>query len=357
MTSNFVPQLFQEEFFEQNKIDSLYIVSNEQLVDPLLCKLTGITQLNFGYRFLQTAEKNLLLCSPLEARSVGKQYRGRMKIIRSHKDIYKNLHAFFDKKRVGLNHAYMTAGQLLALKEKFPKTKFIDVSNALYQSRGIKTKEEIKKISEAAHISQEVSHQFPEWVHKNITEQQLMARINYEFARNACEEAFPTLVCFGDNARDIHHFVSNKKLKKNETILIDFGAKHEGYCSDLSRTMHFGKASEGKHAFYAKTFEAQEAGIAELVPGNPSKKAHLAAEKVLGHKIPHGLGHGVGLETHDSPGVISPYQEWKVSPGMVLAVEPGYYGSSGGIRIEDNIVITHGGNKRLSKAPKHLIEV
>ncbi len=353
----FKQNLFQKEFFEQNKIDVLYLLSSEQLVDPLLCKLTGITQLNFGFRFLQSPQKNLLLCGLLEARSVAKHYPGKMQTIRSRKDILKHQQAFFQGKRVGLNYSYLTAGQLVALKERYAKTKFVDVSNALYQSRGVKSREEIKKITAAAHITQEVSHLIPEWVHKNITEQQLMARINYEFARKGGEEAFPTLVCFGDNARDIHHFVSNKKLKKNETILVDFGAKYEGYCSDLSRTMHFGKASEQKHAFYAKTFAAQEAGIAELIPGNISKKAHLAAEKVLGHKIPHGLGHGVGLETHDSPWVISPYQEWKVFPGMVLAVEPGYYGASGGIRIEDNIVVTKEGNKRISKAPKELVEV
>lgn len=357
MVHKYAPQLFEKEFFEQNKIDVLYIVSNEQLVDPLLTKITGITLLNFGYRFLQSPEKNLLLCGLLEARTVAKQYAGKMKTIRSRKDITDNLHAFFNKKRVGLNYAYMTAGQLIALKEKFPKTKFVDVSAPLYHSRGVKTKDEIKKITEAAKISQEISHSFPEWMHKNITEQQLKARINYEFMRNDCEEAFPTLVCFGDNARDIHHFVSSKKLKKNETVMIDYGAKYQGYCSDLTRTMHFGKASEAKHAFYARTMAAQEAGIVELTPGSISKNAHIAAEKVLGHKIPHGLGHGLGLETHDSPGSISPYQEWKIMPGMVLTVEPGYYGPQGGIRIEDDIVITKDGNKRLSKAPKHLLEV
>lgn len=344
-------------FLEENKVDAAYLVSNEQLVDPLLTKITNITNLNYGFRYIQTTKKNLLLTGPLEARTLAKQYSGKMRMARSRKDVLKYLRPFMRNKKVGLNYSYLTAAQLSALKQNFSTAKFIDISTALFESRAVKTKEEIKKIKEAAAITQEISHKIPNMLHQNMSEFDLVALIQHEFSKNQASEAFPTLVCFGNNTRDIHHFISQKKLKKNETVLVDFGAKFEGYCSDLSRTMHFGKASEAKHALYARVFEALQKALEQLIPEKEASAAHIAAEKFLGHKIPHAIGHGVGLETHDSPGAISPFAKWKIKEGMVLAIEPGSYSGITGIRIEDDIVVTKDGIKLISKAPKTLIEV
>lgn len=348
---------FTPEWFAQQKIDTLYTVTSEQMQDPLLTKFTGISHTDFSFRFVQNATQQLLLTSPLEAGTVKQTYAGKIQVVRSRKDMLKNLRKYFAKKRVGVNLNYITAGQLVALKKNFPTAKFLDVSQALIASREIKTQEELKKIREAVNITNDVVKKIPNMVKNNMSEISLAAEINHAFARDGCPPAFTTIVAFGKNSRNIHHFNSHKKLQKGENILIDCGAKFEGYCSDLSRTFVFGKANEEQHEMYTKCVAAQNAAF-EWV--KPDGKAHLAfevAEKTLGHKIPHALGHGIGLETHDVPGAIYAQAKWTFQPGMAVAVEPGYYGKKWGIRIEDDAIITKTGNERLSFAPKKLIEI
>lgn len=348
---------FSKEWFAAQKIDALYTVTSEQIQDPLLTKFTGISHTDFSFRFIQTPAQQLLTTSPLEAGTVKQTYAGKLKIIRSRKDVIHTLKPFFKNKKVGVNLNYITAGQVNALKNAFPKTKFVDVSTALYHSREIKTNEELKKIREAVKITQDVTRKIPSLAKNNMTEVALAAEINHAFAREGCPPAFTTIVAFGKNSRNIHHFNSHAKLKRGNNVLVDCGAKFEGYCADLSRTFVFGKGNEEQHEMYAKCVAAQNAAFEVIKPGAHAKHAFEVAEKTLGHRIPHALGHGIGLETHDVPGAIYGKAEWVFKPGMAIAVEPGYYGKKWGIRLEDDAFITKNGNERLSFAPKKLIEI
>ncbi len=348
---------FTREWFAHAKVDAVYIVTSEQMQDPLLTKLTGIAQTDFSFRFIQTPEKNILLTSPLEVGTVKQTYSGKIKTVYSRKDVIQTLRKYFRGKKVGLNLNYMTAGQHATLKKLFPKTKFVDVSAPLYASREIKTKEELKKLKEAVKITQDVVKKIPHMVKSHMSEIQLAAEIDYAFAREGCSPSFTTIVAFGKNSTNIHHFNSHQKLQKGNNVLVDCGAKYEGYCADLSRTFVYEKANEEQHAWYEKCVHAQTAAFKKIKPKMKAKEAFLVAEKKLGKKIPHALGHGIGLEVHDVPGAIHAHAEWTFNAGMAIAVEPGYYGKKWGIRIEDDAIITKNGCNQLSFAPKKLVEI
>ncbi len=348
---------FSNEWFAQQKIDTLYTVTSEQIQDPLLTKFTGISHTDFSFRFVQTPAQQLLTTSPLEAGTVKQSYSGKLKIVHTRKDVIHTLQPFFKNKKVGLNLNYITAGQVNALKKVFPRTKWVDVSSALYASREIKTREELNKIKEAVEITKQVMGKVPSFVKNNMSEIQLAAEIDHAFAREGCSPAFTTIVAFGQHSRNIHHFNSHTKLTKGNNILVDCGAKFEGYCADLSRTFVLGKANEEQHEMYEKCVAAQNAAFEHILPGAHARHAFEVAEKTLGHKIPHALGHGIGLETHDVPGAIHAKAEWVFKPGMAIAVEPGYYGKKWGIRIEDDAIIAKNECKRLSFAPQKLIEI
>ncbi len=345
------------DWFSKGRVDTLYIVTSEQLSDPLLTKFTGLGQTDFSFWYIQNPTRKLLLCGTLEAGVVKQNYDGPLKIIRSKKEIVKQLLPFFSRKKVGLNYKYLTASQLSFLKKTFPKTKFVDVSESLYASREIKTKEEIKKIKEAVQITQETLKKIPNMIHAHTTEIQLAAEIEHVFAREGCPPSFPTIVAFGKNSTHIHHFNTHKKIQKGSTILIDCGAKYKGYCADLSRTFVYKKGNEEQHFWYEKIVASQIAAFETIQPGNHAHHTFEIAEKTLGKKIPHALGHGIGLEVHDVPGAIYPKADWAYKENMALAIEPGYYGKKWGIRIEDDCFVTPNGNKRLSFAPKRLLEV
>lgn len=350
-------QCFPTEWFAKQKIDALYTVTSEQMQDPLLTKFTGISQTDFSFRFIQTPAQQLLLTSPLEIGTVKQTYDGKTKVVRSRKEVVQTMRKFFRNKKVGVNLNYITAGQINALKKTFPKTKWVDVSAALLESREIKTHEELKKICEAVKITQNVIKKIPSLIKNNMSEIQLAAQIDYALAREGCVPSFTTIVAFGKNSRNIHHFNTHNKLQKGNNVLVDCGAKFEGYCADISRTFVYKKANEEQHEMYGKCVAAQNAAFELIKPGNKAKLVFEIAEKTLGHKIPHALGHGIGLEVHDVPGSINAKAEWTFDAGMAVAVEPGYYGKKWGIRIEDDAIITRTGCERLSMAPKKLVEI
>jgi Xaa-Pro aminopeptidase len=351
------PHPLPKEWFIENKVDAVYTRTSEQLADPLLTKFTGIAETSFTFFFLQNAQKNLLLCGPLESGTVKQRYEGKIHTYRTRKDIVKPLRVFFGSKKVGINESYLTSQQVKNLKKMFPRTTFVDVSEALYESRMIKTKEELSKIREAVKITQGVMHKIPSIITRATSEIALAAEIEYHFAKEGCPPAFPTIVAFGKNSTNIHHFNTHKKIGKGENVLVDCGAKYEGYCADLSRTCVYGKPSSQQGEMYSKVWNAQKEAFATLKHGNHAFHSMEVAEKTLGHKIPHAIGHGIGLETHDTGVIHLRDTKFTYLTNMAVAVEPGYYGKHWGIRIEDDAIITQKGCERLSTAPKKLLEI
>ena len=343
-------------FFTQNKVDTVYTQTSETNSDPLLTKFTGICHIDFGYHFVQTKTQNLLTCSPLEAGVLKQTYAGKLKPVKNKEEWRENMTPFLKRTRVGINESFMTLENMAMLKKEFPQTKWVNVAEALRAERKIKTKEEIATLKIAVKITLETIEKIPNFLKKGITEVELAGKIDYEISRAGCQNSFPTIVAFGKNTRNIHHFNSNQKLTPRTLVLTDLGAKFHGYCADITRTQSFGRATREQHETYAKCARALDECIDMIRPGKKASELMTHAENVLGEKMPHALGHGIGLETHDVPGGISTRAEWACEEGMMLAVEPGHYGKHFGIRIEENVEVTRKGNQQLSKAPKKLLE-
>lgn len=175
--------------------------------------------------------------------------------------------------------------------------------------------------------------------------------------------AFDTIVASGPHAALPHHRAGDRILAPGDLVVLDFGGVLDGYCSDLTRTVSIGPPSDAAHRLYASVFEAQTAAIAAVRPGIETAAVDGAAravlrERGLGDAFGHGTGHGLGLEVHEEPRVTWPRADVasiRLEPGMVLTVEPGaYLPGFGGVRIEDDVLVTETGCEVLTQVSREL---
>jgi Xaa-Pro aminopeptidase len=176
------------------------------------------------------------------------------------------------------------------------------------------------------------------------SETEVAAMLDFELKKAGASDAFETIVAFGANSAMPHHHPTTRKLKKVDTVLIDFGAKLNGYCCDLTRCFAVGKVNDSYSKVYRTVFNAQANAIKNLKGGVRAKKVDTAAKdfiKLL--KLPvfgHGTGHGLGLEVHERP-VVSVLSKDILQAGNVITVEPAVYlAGKFGIRIEDDVLVT-----------------
>ncbi|MDZ4256872.1 MAG: Xaa-Pro peptidase family protein, partial [archaeon] len=239
------------EWFTQNRVDTVLIRTSEAIQDPLLTGFTNLYPTDFTFFFIQSPQRKHFICGHMEKGAVKKNYRGPLTVIQKKSDWVRALKPFMRGKRVGINLPYLTAAQLANLKKEFPRTRFTDVSGALEETRKIKEKDEQKKLMEGARITQEVLHGMHHVVKTGMKEIELAAEIDHQFHKNGCTNSFSTIVAFGKNSRNIHHYNSSAKLRKGDVILMDAGARYQGYCADLSRTFVFGNATSEQEKWYA----------------------------------------------------------------------------------------------------------
>lgn len=195
-----------------------------------------------------------------------------------------------------------------------------------------------------------------------VTERGLATDIRKFINKKGARLAFHTIVAFGENAHEIHHIPTNKKLNsKSQFILFDFAARVNGYCSDMSRTVVFGKATNKQKKIYNAVLTAQEMAIKAIKPNIKTYVLDRIARDYIFNKgfdpIPHTLGHGVGKQVHEGPR-IGPTSADILKVGDIFTIEPGIYIKGfGGVRIEDVLVLTKTGAKLLTNSPKKLLEV
>lgn len=222
--------------------------------------------------------------------------------------------------------------------------------------RQIKDKSEITAIKKAIEISQIVLAKVLPKIHIGISETALAAMLDFEMKKAGANPAFETIVAFGSNSAMAHHRPSARKLKKVDTVLFDFGAKINGYCSDLTRCFATGRVTPFYAKVYKTVLDAQTAVINMLKAGIKAKDADAAAKEIIkAAKLPpygHGLGHGVGIDVHEQPAV-SVISKASLQNGNVITVEPAVYlPGKFGIRIEDDVLITESGCEILSSLLK-----
>jgi len=221
--------------------------------------------------------------------------------------------------------------------------------------RSIKDNTEIAAIKAAARIAAQALKKTQRYIKPGTTENELAGMLDFQVrklgARNSCD----TIVAFGSNASRPHHQPGSRKLKRNDTILIDFGVSYKSYCCDLTRCFSVGRTGPLYKKVYNAVWKAQIAAIKMVKAGVEIRQVDAAGRGVIQkYNLPvygHGTGHGLGLEVHEEP-VIAAETKGKLKAGMVFTIEPGVYlPGKLGVRIEDNILVTETGYRILS--PNH----
>lgn len=229
--------------------------------------------------------------------------------------------------------------------------------------RQIKEPEEIDRMAEAAAIADRGFEHILTFMRPGVTEQEVALELEFAMRRAGSEEMpFPLIVATGPNGARPHAIPGQRKLEAGDLVVLDFGARVGGYCSDMTRTVAIGEASKDQRRLYDAVLEANEAGLAAVRSGIPCAEIDLAAREVLerhglGATFTHGVGHGVGLDVHEMP-TVGPRSTESVRENSVITVEPGVYiEGTAGVRIEDLVVVESSGHRRLTNAPKELIEI
>ncbi len=258
----------------------------------------------------------------------------------------------------------ITLALMQELKKRIGNVHLKKISSKLISNlREIKSQEEISNIRRAIKISETSFSQAVREIRVGMSEREFAALLEYKMKLNGAEgAAFDIIVACGKNSAKPHAEVSNKKLKANQPIVIDFGVRYKGYCSDLTRTVWLGKMPEYYRKLYRVCFEAQRLAMSVIKSGidvcEIDKKARDFIEQSgYGEYFTHSTGHGIGLDVHEMP-VISQRIKRRLEEGMIITVEPGIYiPGKGGIRIEDDILVTRQGCKVLSALSKGINDV
>lgn len=244
-----------------------------------------------------------------------------------------------------------TIEQLVQLK-KHIKQPVKSVSGIVESLRRTKDNTEIKKIKAAIKIAAKALKNTLRKIRPGITESELAGVLDLEIRKLGSQNSFETIVAFGANAAEPHHISGSRRLKKNDTVLIDFGARLNGYCSDLTRCFTIGKINTRYAKAYEAVEQAQKAAIEKVKAGVDAREVDEAARKVIrkyGFKPHgHGTGHGLGLQVHEQPAVTGKMKV-ELKAGDVITIEPGIYTPGKfGIRLEEDILVTASGCKVLS---------
>ena len=245
--------------------------------------------------------------------------------------------------------------QLLNNKLKENKISVVTDEKQILEKRRIKNKEEIKNIQKACIIVSEVFEAVKKKVVPGMTELDVHFKIEEEFAKRHVVQSFKTIVASGPNSANPHHISGNRKIQKNDVVLIDMGCIYNGYCSDLTRTFFMGKENKYQKEIWNIVKQAHDKAMVNVKENMKAADIDLFARDMIqkegyGKNFIHTTGHGVGLNIHESPTIGSKSKDI-LKESMVITIEPGIYlDKKFGVRIEDTVLVTKKGYKVLTTA-------
>ncbi|MDI2588010.1 Xaa-Pro peptidase family protein [Psychrobacillus sp. NEAU-3TGS] len=241
------------------------------------------------------------------------------------------------------------------------KADLVPLSGLVEKIRLIKTDEEISIIKAACRIADEAYEHIVTYIKPGMTELQVSNELEFFMRkRGATSSSFDTIVASGVRSALPHGVASDKVIEVGNFVTLDFGAIYNGYISDTTRTVAVGEPSEQLKEIYQIVLDSQLLALEKVKPGMTGKEADAIARdyiasKGYGEAFGHSLGHGIGLEVHEGPG-LSFRSDIVLEPGMVITIEPGIYlPNIGGVRIEDDALVTENGLEKLTHSTKELL--
>ncbi len=266
-------------------------------------------------------------------------------------------------KRIGINSNELTHSNYSFIKRCSKGARLVDVSKQVAGARMLKDSEEVERLTKACAIASRTADAIPDFVKRGMIETEAAAEINYMMMKlGASGPSFGTNASFGSTTAEPHYVPGSRKLNKGQLALFDFGAAYKRYVSDITRTLVCSTPNARQREMYDVVLRAQLAAIDTIRDGVHGKEVDQAARKIIDRssfkgRFIHGTGHGLGLSVHD-PGSISSSRDMILKEGMILTVEPGVYVKDfGGVRIEDDIIVTKKGCRILTTASKEFIRI
>jgi len=322
--------------------------------------LTGFTG-SSGYALI-TQDKALLITDFRYIEQASKQ-APLFEIIQHNGPINDQVKEELDKLKIstlGFEQDHVTYSNYQQFKDKFGVT-LKPVSQVIESLRLIKDEDEIALIRKAAEIADEAFSYILNIIQPGMKEKEVALKLECKMRELGAEGAsFDTIIASGSRSALPHGIASDKVIELGELVTMDFGAIYKGYVSDITRTIMVGQPNAKQQEIYQIVLEAQLNGVNQVKAGMTGKTADALTRDIItkygyGEAFGHSTGHGIGLDVHEGPG-LSYRNESELKAGMVVTVEPGIYiPGFGGVRIEDDVLLTETGREVLTKSTKDLI--
>lgn len=329
-----------KKYLNKNKLDGLVVTSNTDIY-----YLTGFYSSTNDSLLYITVNNNYFITDGRYINQYQEQVKN-FKLIVTKTNIYESLSNLIKGKNI-CDFENISHKNFLKINKQFE-----DSNNLIFNERKIKDLKEIKYIKKACKISQKALKSTLKKIKVGQSEIQIKNTLENEMIKYGSEyPAFSTIVAAGKNGASPHAIPTNYKVKKGDFITLDFGATYKNYCSDITRTISIGKPSQELMDVYKITLKAKKECEKYIKKGVKTSEIHKIANKIIeesNNAFLHSTGHGIGINIHELPSISKNSNEI-LKEGNVHTIEPGIYISGlGGVRIEDDYLITKNGYECLT---------
>lgn len=347
---------------KSKRLDGLLVTNQANIT--YLTSITSLSSLERQVYMFLTQKESYLFLPPLVHHLYRDYQNTHIEKLSSRKKLINYIYQISKKyslKTIGFEEKDVTVAELGLFKKKLLHLNLKEAGGIVERLRLRKSEAELKFIKKACHITDQAYRYILTKIKPGVSEKQLALELEFFIKNKTDDTSFSPIVAFDKNSA-IPHFVpsTNKTLSRNSLILFDFGAKVNGYCSDMTRVVFWGNPDGKFKKVYQTVLEAQNIAVRLL-----GKKTALSGSgidrqikdfiKKKAYPIyPHGLGHGVGIEIHEDPRLKLGKKD-QLAPQMVFTLEPAIYLQGwGGVRIEDTVLLKEDGAEVLTKSPKDL---
>ncbi len=347
-----IAQVDARSLLQENRVDAIWVTKRENVY-----YLSGFTG-SFGSLLITSSTGYFITDSRYATQSEREVSGFRIGILKKGEQLLERVVRLLKKRkigRIGFEPMDLRFQPYKELKKKASPARLVPLKNGVESLRLVKSGKEQQKILKAVRRAEEAYASVRKKICPGVPERDIALSMEGKMRRaGAAQVAFDLIVASGKRSAMPHGVASNKRLRKGELVIVDFGAECDGYFSDMTRTLYLGKRLVGeKRKIYDVVREAQEAAIQMIKPGIYFAEIDAVARNVIrkagfGSYFGHGTGHGIGLEVHELPRV-APNGRERARQGMIFTVEPGIYVPGlGGVRIEDMVLVTERGCRVLT---------